>query len=339
MKKIQFAFLFIIIFTSCKNETPFDQFDVETISVNLNFYPNQLIQYKNGYLCSTSSYSDEYFKLIYLDKSFKIDSTLSKKINQGLNDYVQSIWTSNDSLFVITNLRNYSILCYCKNKWIKLSSGTTTKENFMHHEQNIPLYEDKEYAVRSCCMGEFGGAIYFHHKKSKRIFSCPSTCIQGVGKFNNSFYVSSSLAHIGGFSTIIRIKDPKKLYEIKTKKQLLDCSWYDIYSNEPPEFEIKHPKGYDKGYETIIDSFEILINSQFEFNKNLYWIYSDKKNTYIGTVENKKLIPLQKIVSDHIYSSGVRELKKNSGIIPFRSKKNSGVIIRKKNKIKVVTFS
>jgi hypothetical protein len=338
MKPILYILIYLLLF-SCSEKPESvefvpEKFHIDTVTVELNFTPRDIINYKDGFLCRVSPYHNDSLQLIYLNAKFEIDDEITKKLNFGLGNKSETIWTSGDTLFTICGLRNYDIRYRTNKNWIVLDTGSTNKQNYMHHEKNLPIYEDSEFKINSCCRGEFGGAIFFYDKKSKKTYSCRSTCISGIQKFNNSFYISSSL-----YSTsVIKIDNPRNLYEIKDEQQLTDCSWYDIYSDKPNDVEIKHPKGYDKRIATVLDTFDISILGSFELKNHLYWVYSDTKSAYIGYIKDNRLEAINTIYKKRMYFNEVRDLKHNSNILPIRSREMKGLIILAGNKIRIVEF-
>lgn len=345
MKPILYILISLLLFScSEKSETAAfvpEKFEVDTLSVKLDYTPRDIIQYKNGFLCRISTYGNDSLPLIYLDKKFKIDNQTTRELNLGLAKNVEAIWTSGDTIFAICGIRNYDIRYRINESWIVRDTGSTNKQNYMYHEKNIPIYEDEEFKVSSCCRGEFGGAVFFYDKKSKRTYSCPSTCLQGIQKINDSYFITSSLA--GYFASVVKIDNPRELYEIQNESQLNDCSWYDIYPEEgetkhPDGSHVKHPNGYDRGFETIVDTFEVAILGSFELENHLYWIYSDEQNAYVGYAEDKRLKTIDTIYNKRMYLHEIRDLKHNSNIIPIRSGEMKGLIILEGKKIRIVEF-
>lgn len=313
------------------------KFQIDTITVELNYTPRDIIQYRDGFLCRISPDGNESLPIIFLDKNFNLDIEYSKELSLGLSKTTEAIWANGDTLFAICNYgyKKYDVRRRPHNKWTIINTGSVIKESYRSNQKNLPIYKDDEFQVRSCCKGEFGGALYFDDLKSGKTYSCPSTCLASIQKFDGSFYVTSSLA--GYFASVIKIDNPRGLFEIHHEGQLNDCSWYDIYPEDPTD-EIKHPKGYDKGYQTIIDTFEIAILGSFELKNHLYWIYSDTENAYVGYAEDKKLKTIDTIYNKQMYRHEIRDLMHNSNIIPIRSREMKGLIILEGNKIRIVEF-
>lgn len=335
------VFIFCLSCSEEKSEEFFvpASFQVDSISVKLNHFPTDIIQFNGGYLCRLDSFYEDSMSLLFLNDKFEIQPAFSRNLNKSLNHSVNAIWTSNDTLFAIQGFKNYTISIWNSKLWQIVDSGGMTRENFMSQELNYPIFEDQHYVVRSCCKGEFGGALFFKHKKSHRTFSCRATCITGVHKIDSSYYITTSIAHASGFSRVAKIDDPKKLFEIKDKKQLFDCSWYDIYTEDPKE-EIKHPVGYtrDQGQKTLLDTMGISILGSFDYKNHLYHIYSDWNKSYIGYINNGELKPIDTIYSKPMWLSEIRDLKHNSNIFPIMSRGMKGIILRQGSKLKIVEF-
>jgi len=341
MKQILFILISIFIF-SCEEKSAaedfvLEKFEIESSKVSFPYSPRDIIQYKGGYLCRLSPYESDSIQMVFIDSNYQIDHKVNNELNQGAETNILAVWTQGDTLFSISGIgySDYLIRYMIHDTWIIADTGTTNKENYMHHEKNYPIFEDSEYKVSSCCRGEFGGAIFFYDKINQKTFSCPSTCLSGIEKFQNSFYITSSLG--GYFSTIIKIDNPRELYEIQNINQLNDCNWYDIYPNESGG-EVKNPDGYDKGYDTIINTFDASILASFELRDYLYYLYSDTKNVYIGHAVNKKLESIDTIYNKAMWTHDVRDLRHNSNIVPIRSREMNGMLILEGKKIKVIVF-
>ncbi|MBL4863020.1 MAG: hypothetical protein JKY09_08400 [Crocinitomicaceae bacterium] len=333
---IYLSILFTFISCSEKDKlfTP-TQFDIDSLKVNLDYSPWDIIQYDNGYIYRIKEYNTDTFSLFYLNKEFEVLAGKTIDLNKGLEDHFASIWTSGDTLY---GMQGYFNMYYWNNQqWHFLKKFKREKYKHNAYEKNIPLYEDENFIVRSCCSGEFGGAIYFYDKKTEKTFSCESTCVVSIVKNNDHYIITNSLPHLSGHSNIIKIKDPRQLYEIKSKEQLTDCSWYDIY---PDEFghKITHPMGYDQGYEVLLDSFDFLILGSFQFEDTPYYIYTDLTNSFVGYMDSNKLVTIDKIYHKPMWFADIRDIKHNRNLFPIRNRKMNGLIIVEGKKIRIVEF-
>ncbi len=336
-----FTFLFFVLLSCSEKEELFipEKFEIEKLEVEMPYQVRDLIKYENGYICRFDSYRDTAFTIGVLNQDFTLNRIKSKRLNQEKNQWFSAIWTSGDTLYgIVGGWRGYSKMYWNKDKWIFVESGYETKKNYQSIELNYPIYEDNDFIVSSCCRGEFGGAIYFRDKKTGKTYSCRATCLNSIQKLNGSFYVTSSLPHASGFATIIKIDNPRKLFEIKNKSQLVDCGWYDIYPEDSKDNEIKHPVGYDKGYETLLDTMDIHVLGAFSYKNHIYHIYSDDRNTYLSYITNKKLKIIDTLINKVSWHGELRDLKHNSNVFPIRRRDLNGVIMIRGNKIKLVAF-
>jgi hypothetical protein len=84
-------------------------------------------------------------------------------------------------------------------------------------------YSDKVYDVSVCGFGEFGGCIYFRDKKTNKVYSLP-TYYGDIIFYKNAYHLIHSY---DDWSMYIKIKDPRKLYEIENPVPMLyrkcDC--------------------------------------------------------------------------------------------------------------------
>ncbi len=312
-----------------------ENFVIEKSEVILPFEVKEIIQFENGYICNFENYDDTSFNIGLFDKSFNLERAKTILLNSDLK-FVKSIWTSEDTLFVTDS---YTVKYWRNNRWnFYKSLPKEDVTNYKSYQLNYPIYEDNQFIIKSCSRGEFGGAVYFKDKKTRKTYSCEATSIKSVNKIKGSYYVTSSLPHGSGFSKVIKINDPKKLYEIKQKSQLLDCAWYDIYSKDPRNYEIKHPIGYDKGFEVLVDTIDIMIIGAFVSKNQLYHFFSDNKNTYLGYFNNRKPIVLDTIINKVSWYGAVRDIQNNNNIFPINSRFLNGVIIKEGNKIRLVEF-
>lgn len=72
-------------------------------------------------------------------------------------------------------------------------------------------YSDKSYDVSVCGSGEFGGCIYFRDKKTNKVYSLPA--YNGdIIFYKNAYHLIHSYQD---WSMYIKIKHPRKLYEVK----------------------------------------------------------------------------------------------------------------------------
>lgn len=337
-KPIYTIILFSLILFSCtERDEKFvpEKFEIERTAVKMPLTVKEIIAFEGGYVCNFDNWEDTTAHIGFLDKNFHLMKRQTKQLNRGLQ-CLKSIWTAHDTLFAI----DANMIKYWRNGHWNLNKKLPLEDrtNYMSYELNVPIYEDAQFIVRACSRGEFGGAVFFKDKKTGKTYSCASNCVNAVNKIDGAYYVSSSLAHGCGFSKVLQIADPLKLYEIKKNRQRCDCGWYDIYSKDPKIDQIKHPVGYNKGYKVLMDTTAIFLTGAFESKGHLYHIFSDTKNTYLGYLNRKKVVVLDTIASHPSWYYGVRDLQNNPNLFIIRNSKFNGVIVREKNKIRLIKF-
>ena len=141
------------------------------------------------------------------------------------------------------------------------------------------IYDDENYEVWRTCSGEWGGTIYFKSKFDNKIYSATSTCPIAINKIKNIYYVSNTLNHMIGNSSILEIKNPKNM-ELK---------------NEIPNYNYGHKQeesNSSNGIEKKLYSMGVSIITSFVMDDELYSIVTDYQNkkTNITKLENGNFV-------------------------------------------------
>ena len=157
------------------------------------------------------------------------------------------------------------------------SSDIRSSSDFKIKSKSEVFYEDEKYLVSTICNGEWGGAIIFKSKKTGVEYSCGSTCPDIVNRIDGKYYVTNTLMHGSGFTSVIEIDDPTKMYILE--KQPSKQNTYSLY-DYPEAF-------HKKGITRLADTAGILIITSFVTNYKLYHLMNDGWNKiYISTTEN-----------------------------------------------------
>jgi hypothetical protein len=91
-------------------------------------------------------------------------------------------------------------------------------ESWANYNEPVPmgsrpkLFEDELYIMYSDCHGEFGGTIYFYHKKTRITYYTTATCPQAVLKHQDGYLITAS--SMTSFNSIF-ISNPSKLSNLK----------------------------------------------------------------------------------------------------------------------------
>ena len=149
-------------------------------------------------------------------------------------------------------------------------------------EKPLYFYEDDQYTVDQTCMGEFGGEVIFRDKATGKKFSCNSTCTINVNRLSGKYYITSSLAHMGGFTSIKVVEDPSLLKA-------------------------------NSGYDIVVDSIGILTLGTYINGNQLFHIIADEDNTYLAQVTNGSFDILDTLVHARLFVDDPVMRKNSSG--------------------------
>ena len=281
MKRIKYIFLPVIIIpimvygllSNCTGSDKFpnqapvevivDTFDLEVIG-NLR----KVAKYKEKYYCvfetKRQHTTRNFKKMIALDKAGRFVEDVF--LPDGIQDMSYfSFFLEEDSLF--------------------LKRDQFDEENFLLKEyaaefklmkrRDFPIYEDSLYRIFSSCQGEWGGTIFFENKETGEFFEGKSTCIEMVKKIGQDYYVLNNLAHLMYSTSILKISAPQELSPSDGNLHI------DFHSSKSM-----------KGIEGLFYEEEFYIHTLISINEQLAVIYSDDKGTFIGKVEDEKIIPI-----------------------------------------------
>lgn len=215
----------------------------------------------------------------------------------------------NNELFKVQTIIKTDLEVSNMNKHI---DSVTEKTNF---------YEDEKYIVTSECRGEWGGAITFKNKVTKKEFICESTCPINVTKFRNKYIITSTLNHILAKTQIIEIINPEKLEsKVKDKK----------YNFEK--------LGQQKA-KTLIETYYYATLYSFVFDNKLYHIVSDKENTFIAEIVNGVFKKVKKLSDIRYWTPRPIIYKTNHAVvIGLNNFKEKAYIEIKENQVKIFSI-
>lgn len=188
----------------------------------------------------------------------------------------------NDKTFVIKEYIKNDSLIY------------RNKNDFKFSQENI--YEDDIYIVSKTCSGEWGGTVKFKNKKTNNEYSACATCPVAVNKLNGKYYVTSTLAHLNGFSEILEIKNPALLTVIKKNKPRKKKGKIIFKAIGTNESQSK------KGTKPLIDSVGVLTLTSFLFKGQLYHIVTDYEKTFLAKIDNHKFVKIDTLSNESIWS-------------------------------------
>ncbi len=307
-------------------------------------------------------------KFIFLFSVLVLSGISIKAQNFTINTYhsdhkneLQSICISKDIFYCIDNQQHFykidksgksTFLCKTKQKFISVLNRNDsilaytcdlhifyfTGHDFqlLNNKTNPqPFFEDDDYIAYPICKGEWGGSIFFVDKKTKNKYGCQATCPLIVNKIRNKYFVTASLAHMGGFSTILEIKDPTKLtpYQepINEKK----------YRNIVEEILT----GTD-GAKVLVDTIGVMTLASFKYKDELYHIITENEfkskrdGTNICTIKDGRYKIISRLSDKSLWSYEMKNIKSKDGdqFYLFNNSEVNGFIYFKENKISIYYF-
>ena len=185
----------------------------------------------------------------------------------------------------------------------KKSEFKADYSSFKQKSENF--YEDEAYIVKDSCRGEFGGVIQFTNKETNKIYVAKATCPSSLIKMDGKYYLTTSLAHLSGFSGIYEISDPTKLTELNSTD-----------SEKEKYFKKKSDSGLKKLYKNIGGT--ILVS--FPYENVLYFITSDRDGTYLTKRQDSQLVKVKTLLDYKVftYETGIKITNDNHYLNTFQ---------------------
>lgn len=180
--------------------------------------------------------------------------------------------------------------------------------------KNFKIYQDEKYNVYKNCNGEFGGTIYFQDIKTNEVYEANSSCPTVINKVGNKYYVTDGDSDFGSIS---EISDPTKMQKSKFN------------------FDKRQGSEFAKGVKVLIETdYDLNLSTSFVVNDKLLTIYSDKKTTFIGEIQNGKMKPVFNF-GYRFYCRFKQQLKDGKQIMScyLLDSKKDAIMIVDKNKI------
>ncbi|PZR25911.1 MAG: hypothetical protein DI535_16525 [Citrobacter freundii] len=238
----------------------------------------QSIAYLNGHLLLLQ----ENGKLSVLNDEYKREAAIEKSLS---NVKAEWLFTYHDTVFA-GNKDHY----YYLNPDIEAipykANRTTYGDVFL---------EDSNFLVHGCCVGEFGGAIFFRDKKTERTFSYFATCPSQVLQFGEQYVVCNNLAHMGDHMSFLFVKDPRTLYEISGEKLKNHCNWY-VSVDSLRNYWLKSNVGDVRVY----DDFNAMSLVTFPYRDSLYSVLTRPKATILSVHRGDTTITVDTLLRERI---------------------------------------
>ncbi|MGH1385266.1 hypothetical protein [Kordia sp.] len=320
MRLFVFGVLSLLLFSCSKQKAPTIIKSNSQSSIAFLY----CIKFDDGFVVTT-----ENNELYFLNSNFEIDTDLTQKIKPGIPPRFFAIHKGKLLMYDNREEKDGPYMLTSTKEWV-----VVTDKDF-----SDVFYEDEDYIVSSQCKGEFGGTIFFEHKKTKKIYSCVASCLTSVNKLNNVYYLTSALGHLGASSKILEIKDPTALIEVKKGTPIKNNWWINKGLTHDDLL---------KGTEKIIDTFGLLIHDAFIIKNKLYYLNETEisnssygmsmGNVLLSVVKDRKLITVDTI---HTGSTALGTLQKTNkySFYLFNYSNKKVFITRSKDTIDVVALN
>ena len=282
MRHTLLIFISVFILTSCKNQG-------DKVNSQVKFTTRQLLLKSDTTINSIAFFSDKIIclqdngKIILLDTNYNRQDSLEKKLNIYKPNY---LFTLHDTVFIRTENKAYFI-----DKDFKLIEFK--RKERMYGDR---LYEDSLYFVYGCCVGEWGGSIFFLNKNTKKAYSYFATCASQVLRFKNDYVVCNNLAHLGRSMSFLFVPQPTKLYELTDEKLKNHCNWYTTVDSLKNYWE-KSKIGDVRFYRGACGSMSLVT---FPAKDSLYSILCNDSSTFIAVHKGDTTLSRQSILNKTI---------------------------------------
>jgi hypothetical protein len=324
MNRYTFLFLLLVSLMACQSPKQKSvkavKFTSRTIHIDYDTTITSIAWY-NDFLLARQKNG----RLIILDSNYQRMPDLEKRF-MGIT--VQSVATLHDTTFVVAGYKSYY-----------LDSGFNMKDYVWRKEMyTLPIYEDSTWYALECCMGEWGGAIFFEEKRTKKTWSYPATCAAQVIRLRNAYWVCENLAHLGKRTDYTLIPDIKGTYELKEDSLKFICNWWVTVDSLKNFWEL--PKR--NGIKRILGPDNSMTALNFVYDDSLYTIVANDTATHINVLRNDSMaiqdtlfrhpLNFHELTTKTIPSGSATLLRLTSGspVAAYQIRGNSSAILLRK---------
>jgi hypothetical protein len=331
MRHILTIFIAFVILTSCNNRE-------EKLHMQIHFTTRQfqlkadttitsIAYFKGNIICLQNNE-----KIIILDTNYNRQTLLESNFANYKLNY---LFAFHDTVFLGAKDKLFFI-----DKDFRLQEFK--RKETVHRRY---LYEDDSYYVYGCCVGEFGGSVFFLNKKTNRTYSYFATCATQVLRFKNQYVVCNNLAHLGSSMSFLFIPDPVKLYELTDERSKNHCNWY-VEVDSLKNYWEQSPIGGVNFHRGAYGSMSL---ASFSVNDSLYSILTNDSATYIAVHKGDTTFERQRILNKAIQFHQTQVIKAGNKQIClynltqgspfaayFTTGNNSGLLVIDQNKIDIL---
>lgn len=309
---------FLIVFTSlilvsCKKTNSIvDKINLSDQNQDrFNVKTDTFIVEKNGDLTKAVLFRNNFYCMFETSRKNTIQQFIKMLVFNQKGKFIEDVFVPEE----IQNMPHYDLIVEKDSLYVK--ENQFEKENFVLGEyvadlnkietRNFPIFKDEIYNIYSDCKGEWGGTIFFENNKTKEVFETYSSCPVVVNKIKKEYYVTNNGMYS---SNVLKISEPTKLHKSK------------LNLNE------SEGSKYDQGVEEILNIDDVNIATSFVNQDQLFYLYSDKNNVFIGFIENRKMKPRYKF-DFNFYPHLNQTLDDGKQLLTFYipSSKENGILI------------
>jgi hypothetical protein len=158
------------------------------------------------------------------------------------------------------------------------------------------FFSDEQYVVSRTCSGEWGGTVWFKKKRTGIIYSCASSCPVCINKLGGKYYVTSTLAHMSGFSSVLEIDKPDAMNIFKLPKPR------KRKGNQLVRYVGDNESKSTQGVKVLLDSMGILTLCSFPYEGELFYIITDFQKTFIAKIAHRHFETIDTISNASIWT-------------------------------------
>lgn len=335
-KKLINIFVFLLIFLFDLNAQTF-KVTVDTLFLNIKDIARpgtrvdltHAVKYKDKYYCFLEEKGLYSFKI--KTKYFLIISNNGTILNNiDVPDEIRNtvyfdFFIRDNRLLAKTDLGHESFYFdLIKMDWTKIK------------EVDDRVYEDTNFAIVYLDFGEWGHSTWFIDKKTQKEYVL-GTCGTTVNLLDGKYYLTNG-TEIREIENPLNLKlcDSANSYQIVEKEtKFHEGSNSFIGSKVIYKDTTLSPWSFKEPQKTIITSFVT--------NNQLFQLFSDSISTFIGKIENQKLIPVQNIGKKYSafnrpYSFRGNNLDNDSRFLKFSENNNTFGFIEIQNSIIAIHY-
>lgn len=281
--------VFLLIY-SCNSKDEVEQVNYVTHNISNKLFENELIE-------NAVFFDRDILILTRKNHLFLLDSLTRSLdlLNYNLDSEIISLIIADNEILCLTKKENLFEIIDVKNKEIKLSFKCNLKSTVCKDIVYLPSnYQDEYFNITSCCVGEWGGAIFFKDKQTGRVYSTESTCLLEIDVFDKSYYIFNYLGHMRGFSSIVKVKDVKKLPLFNPDSSIYWCNWYeDKYRKvkfEDHDSVNRYLLGNSPDNLTLLDTISLRLLSGKVNELGIHILYQSEGRIKKGRINEGKII-------------------------------------------------